>query len=148
MREVTLPETGVAAVPSRASAGFSRTLVVLFSFVTLKAFGNLSLAMGMRRAPAVSTHLGQYIQAMLDPFVASGIVMLILAVLTQMVLYSLADLSFVLPVTAIGYVLATFLGRFFLHETVSVARWAGTLMIFAGAALVGSTSRNTTGKAE
>jgi drug/metabolite transporter (DMT)-like permease len=37
-----------------------------------------------------------------------------------------------------------FLGKVFLHETVSHQRWLGTLLIFAGAVSVGSTSRNTT----
>jgi drug/metabolite transporter (DMT)-like permease len=32
----------------------------------------------------------------------------------------------------------------FLHETVTRQRWLGTLLIFAGAALVGSTSPDTT----
>ncbi len=85
-----------------------------------------------------------YLRAMLNPFVAIGIAALILALLTRMALFSLADLSFVLPVTAIGYVIAVFLGKVFLHETVTGQRWLGTLLIFAGAALVGSTSRNTT----
>ncbi len=117
---------------------------VLFLFIGLKAVGNLSLAWGMRRLPEVSTNPLAYLQAMLDPFVALGVATLILALLTRMALLSLADLSFVLPVTAIGYVLATLLGRFFLNEAVTLERWLGTLLIVAGAALVSSTSRRTT----
>jgi drug/metabolite transporter (DMT)-like permease len=52
------------------------------------------------------------------------------------------------PVTAVGYVLAALLGKFFLAEPVSPERWLGTALIFAGAALVGSTPRNTTAGAE
>jgi len=89
-----------------------------------------------------------YLRAMLDPFVAAGVIALILALLTRMVLLSLADLSYVLPVTAVGYVVAVFLGKVFLHETVTPQRWLGTLLIFAGAAVVGSTSRSTTSSAE
>jgi uncharacterized membrane protein len=81
---------------------------------------------------------------MLNPFVATGIIALILSLLTRMALFSLADLSFVLPVTAIGYVMAVFLGKVLLHETVTPQRWTGTLLIFGGALLVGSTSHNTT----
>src|SRR6202044_4173469 len=85
-----------------------------------------------------------YLPAMLNPFVAKGVAALILALLTRMALISLADLSFVLPVTAIGYVVAVFLGKVFLHETVTHQRWLGALLIFAGAALVGSTAPDTT----
>jgi uncharacterized membrane protein len=103
------------------------------------------MAWGMKQVPErMSMNPALYLRAMANPFVAMGIVALILALLTRMALFSLADLSFVLPVTAVGYVIAVFLGKVFLHETVSRQRWLGTLLIFAGAALVGSTSRNTT----
>lgn len=85
---------------------------------------------------------------MLDPFIAAGIVMLVLALLTRLALLSLADLTFVLPMTAIGYVLAAILGRVFLHEQVSPTRWLAIFLIFAGAALVGSTSHSTTKEAD
>jgi len=81
---------------------------------------------------------------MLDPFIAAGIAMLILALLTRLALLSVADLSFVLPMTAVGYVFAAVLGRFFLHEQVTPARWLAIFLIFAGAALVGSTTQSTT----
>ena len=51
-----------------------------------------------------------------------------------------ADLSFVLPVTAVGYVLNAILGAVFLHEHVSVMRWAGTALIMTGAVVTGLTS--------
>jgi drug/metabolite transporter (DMT)-like permease len=122
-----------------------RTYLLLALFVALRAFGNLALALGTKRFPAVlSTRPLDYILAMADPFAAAGIAMLILSIFARMAIFSVADLSFVLPVTAVGYVLATFLGYAVLSEPVSGARWAGTILIFLGAALVGSTPRNTT----
>jgi drug/metabolite transporter (DMT)-like permease len=70
--------------------------------------------------------------------------MLILAIFARMAIFSVADLSFVLPVTAVGYVLAALLGHIILKEPVSGARWAGAFLIFGGAVLVGSTPKNTT----
>jgi drug/metabolite transporter (DMT)-like permease len=122
-----------------------KTYSVLLLFLALKAGGNWSLAWGMKRVPErMSANPMAYLGAMLEPFVAAGIAALILAVLTRMALLSLADLSFVLPVTAIGYVIAVVVGKIFLHETVTGRRWLGTLVIFIGAALVGSTARKTT----
>jgi len=89
-----------------------------------------------------------YLRAMASPFVTLGIAMLILSLLTRLALLSMADLSFVLPVTAIGYVLATLFGQTFLHETVTARQWMGTVLIFLGTGLVGSTSHNTTTPAE
>ncbi len=122
-----------------------KTYAVLLLFIAEKAVGNLSLAWGMKRLPSdPGANPLLYVRAMFDPFVAVGIAALILALLTRMVLLSLADLSFVLPVTAIGYAVAAFLGKAVLHETVTSRRWAGTFLICIGAALVGSTSRTTT----
>ena len=127
---------------------FIRTCAILFLFIALKAVGNLSLAWGMKHTRTVSASPLLYLRAIPHPLVALGVVMLILALLTRMALFSLANLSFVLPVTAIGYVLAASLGKVFLHENVTPQRWLGTLLIFAGAALVGSTSPSTIEPAE
>jgi uncharacterized membrane protein len=122
-----------------------RVWAIVFLFIALKAVGNLSLAWGMKHFPQVmSANPIPYIEAMFNPFVALGVLALILALLTRMALLSLADLSYVLPVTAIGYVIAAFMGKTFLSETVSGQRWLGTVLIFLGAALVGSTSHSTT----
>ena len=48
-----------------------------------------------------------------------------------------ADLSFVLPLTAISYLLGAALARFYLHETVTPTRWIGALIITAGVVVVG-----------
>ena len=111
----------------------------------LKPFSNLFLAGGMRQfSEVLALNPAAYLRAMLDPLVALGIVMQILWLLTRMSLLSVADLSFVLPVTSAGYVLSTLLGRVFLHEQVSAARWAGAILISLGAALVASTPEKTT----
>ena len=91
----------------------TRTYSLLAIFLALRAFGNLSLAWGTK-------HLGEtlaadprvYIRSMAAPYIAAGIAMLILALLVRLALLSLADLSFILPMTAIGYVLAALLGKF------------------------------------
>jgi drug/metabolite transporter (DMT)-like permease len=123
----------------------TRTLLYLALFIFLRPLGNLSLAWGTKHFPqALSWNPATYLLAMLHPFVALGIVMLILALLTRMALLSLADLSYVLPVTSIGYVLAALFGKVFLHETVTAQQWLGTVLIFLGTGVVGSTSQNTT----
>jgi drug/metabolite transporter (DMT)-like permease len=142
------PEMGAAARKKDRRNTRSRTLRAYFLltlFIALRAAGNLSLAWGTKhQGQTLSIHPLAYLQSMLDPFVASGIAMLILALFARLALLSLADLSFVLPVTAIGYVLAAILGKFVLHEQVTSARWLAAILIFAGAALVGSTPQDTT----
>jgi len=65
------------------------------------------------------------------------ICLLILWMLSKMFFLSWADLSFVLPVTAFGYVLTTVFSHLFLGEHITTARWAGTFLIATGSVLVG-----------
>jgi uncharacterized membrane protein len=67
----------------------------------------------------------------------AGVVILILWMLARMTLLSWADLSWVLPVTAIGYVLSAVAGQVFFAEQITGSRWMGTALIALGAALVG-----------
>jgi len=131
------------------SGAVLKTYSILLFFLALKAAGNSAMAWGMKQVPErMSMNPALYLRAMLNPFVAMGIAALILALLTRMALLSLADLSFVLPVTAVGYVISVYLGKALLNETVTRQRWLGTLLIFAGAILVGSTSQHYSGRPE
>jgi drug/metabolite transporter (DMT)-like permease len=112
------------------------TILVVLSSVC----GNFSLSRGMRQVGNLATFSPlSYIQAVFNPWVALGISLLILWLLTHMALLSWADLSYVLPVTSIGYVLVALAGKLFLHETISHWRWAGILCIMGGVALVART---------
>jgi len=68
--------------------------------------------------------------------VALGVLLMIVWMLSRMALLSWADLSYVLPVTAVGYVLVAILGKVLLNEQITMQRWAGIGLIVAGVALV------------
>lgn len=51
-------------------------------------------------------------------------------------LLSWADLSFVFPAMTLAYVVSTLAAKFILKETISLHRWAGTLFVCLGVALV------------
>jgi len=107
------------------------TAIVVFS----NAFGDYFLKRGVPDSAQLTTPL-QYIAALFQPWMALGIVLLIVWQTSRMALLSWADLSYVLPVTAIGYVLVAFIGKTLLHETITTTRWAGIVLIVAGVALV------------
>jgi drug/metabolite transporter (DMT)-like permease len=126
-----------------------RTYSLLALFLALRAFGNLALAWGAKHLPeTLAGNPLAYVRSVMNPGIAVGIVMLIVALLVRLALLSVADLSFILPMTAIGYVLAAILGRFFLQEVVTPQRWLAVALIFGGAALVGSTPQATSGAAK
>jgi uncharacterized membrane protein len=110
----------------------------LFTAVVVLAnvLGNFFLGLGVKRLSDLASPL-LYLKALFSPWIALGIALLIVWVLARMALLSWADLSYVLPVTAIGYVLSTLMAWLFLSEVVSLERWLGTVLITSGTALVG-----------
>ena len=49
---------------------------------------------------------------------------------------SWADLTFVLPSTAFGYIVVALLAHFWQHEHISVSRWVGIILIVCGVGFV------------
>ena len=70
--------------------------------------GNFFLKAGM---PAQLATPFDYISVLFRPMVTLGVLLLILWLASRMALLSWADLSYVLPVTSIGYVLVALAGR-------------------------------------
>jgi uncharacterized membrane protein len=112
------------------------TVLVVVSNVT----GNSALTHGMKQLGDIGNSPFALIGALFHPWVALGVALLILWTLAHMALLSWADLSYVLPVTAIGYVLTAFSGEYLLGETVTMEHWAGIFLITVGVTLVGLTS--------
>jgi drug/metabolite transporter (DMT)-like permease len=119
-------------------------LLTAFVVVT-NVLGNFSMSWGMKhQATDLGWAPGAYIRLIFTPWVLLGTALLILWLLSRMTLLGWADLSYVLPMTSIGYVLSAVLGKVFFGELVTWQRWLGTLLIVAGIVFVGLTSANTT----
>ena len=81
------------------------------------------LRAGWRRlARSICIISGLLIKAIFNPFVAVGIVLLIGFFSCYMTALSFADLSFVMPATAFGFVVVALLSHFWLGEHISTAR--------------------------
>jgi len=119
--------------PESARLRFKTCLFAAVAILS-NVLGNFFLKRGM--SSDLTSPL-QYITVLFRPWVAGGVLLLILWMLSRMALLSWADLSYVLPVTAIGYVLVALEGVWFLGERITAHRWAGIVLIVAGVALVG-----------
>jgi len=123
-----------------------RTALFVAIVVCGNLVGNVLLRAGMRRSTALPALAPtNYVYALLYPWVLVGVLLLIVGVAAQLALLSWADLSYVAPVTSIGYVLTALAGKVFLHEPFSTPRWAAILLITAGVTLVSRTPPSTTG---
>jgi drug/metabolite transporter (DMT)-like permease len=86
--------------------------------------------------PVSVAHLGMLFSAMKNLWVVTGILCLLGFFASYLTALSWADLTFVLPSTAFGYVVVALLSKFWLHETVSLYRWAGIVLIVCGVGFV------------
>ena len=110
-----------------------KTWICAAVVVASNVFGNFFMKRGMPER--LDTPL-DYITVLFRPWVSLGVLLLILWLLSRMALLSWADLSYVLPLTSIGYVLVAIVGKVLLHEQIGGKRWAGIVLIMAGVALV------------
>ena len=99
--------------------------------------GDSCLARGMAAMPALTiAHPALLIAAVFTPWIGLGIALLIGFFASYLTALSWADLTFVLPATAFGYVFIALLARFWLHEAISIERWAGIVLIALGVGFV------------
>ncbi len=111
--------------------------------VATNVLGNFALSWGMKHGAAFDGSPLSFVLVVFNPWVLVGIGLLAGWVLSRMALLSWADLSYVIPVTSIGFVLNAIMGALFLQETISPLRWLGTFCIVGGTVLVGLTAPKT-----
>lgn len=119
-----------------------KTASVLIIAIVAQAFGDVFLTKGMKAIESLESGAGINgsislishiaLQALQSPMIWVGTLLLIVFFALFSAALSWADLSFVLPATAFGYVLNVAAGYYFLGESVSNTRWAGALIITLG----------------
>lgn len=131
-----------------------KTATVLIIAIVAQAAGDVFLTKGMKtltslepsgggQSELLSQVLHLALQAMQSPMVWVGTLLLIVFFALFSAALSWADLSFVLPATAFGYVLNVAAGYYFLNEAVSPRRWAGAVIITLGVLFVSRSGHRT-----
>ncbi len=111
--------------------------LILLAVMLTASVGDTLLSHGMSQVGQVSfDHLGLLLHALANPWVIAGILCLLGFFASYLTALSWADLTFVLPSTAFGYVVVALLSRFWLHEHISPYRWIGILCIVCGVGFV------------
>ncbi len=116
-----------------------RKYLILAAVAVFASCGDVCLARGMQDFGAVTaTNWHQLFGVVLNPWVLSGIGLLLLFFGSYITALSWADLTYVLPATALSYVLMALLARLFLHEHVTLSRWLGIALVTVGVGFVAS----------
>jgi len=123
---------------------FNQFLILAFVSVSVP-LGDAALSRGMTSLPPISmAHPLSLISAVFTPWIALGIALLVGYFASYLTALSWADLTYVMPATALGNVFVALLAHYWLHESISWMRWMGIVMITVGVAFVAHGPVNTT----
>ncbi|MGE4430878.1 MAG: hypothetical protein AB7E05_09095 [Sphingobium sp.] len=115
-----------------------RLFLLILASVSLSALAQLALKIGTTsaaaaRANGIGGEMGGLIQS---PMVFVGLGLYGLGALLWLFVLGRAPLSLAYPFVGIGFILTMLAGMLYLHESMSAARIAGTLLIALGCVLV------------
>ncbi|MBS1787074.1 MAG: EamA family transporter [Acidobacteria bacterium] len=117
-----------------------KTFLLLCSLIGGSSLGEILSAKGMQQVGDVSLRphalFGAILRMIRNPYLIGGVACMAVSFFSFISLLSYADLSFVVPLTAVSYITNTLGARFFLGERISRERWMGTLLVAFGVALV------------
>ena len=128
-----------------------KTALVVGLAIIAQTAANTLLSKGMKiitSTPSFSSGFSPLMlaHALQSPFIWGGIFLLIVYFACFLSAVSWADLSLVLPVTALGYILDVVTGHYLLGEPVAPARWCGAVIIVCGVSLVSISGARNAGR--
>ncbi|HXJ93267.1 MAG TPA: EamA family transporter [Terriglobia bacterium] len=118
-----------------------RTTLCLVLIVLGTSGGEVAVAHAMKQVGevqgfALKSLLRFLRRALGQPWFWVGVALLALNFFALLALLSWANVSFVIPATALSYVTGAFAARLMLGERLTPLRWAGILLVAAGVAMV------------
>ena len=119
----------------------TKLLIVLIIGLCFEAAGVIFLSKGIKEVGEVKKITVTAMVKMLKSGVTNGNILfgvLLETIFFGCLLYLMSQgtVSFVWPLTALGFVLTTIAAKIYLHEEVSMLRWGGVLLIMMGAGLI------------
>ena len=121
-----------------------KTVLVVVFAVMLAGTGHVFLSKAMRAVgdltEAPADRLGGMVRrALSSPWLLVGVALQASFFVIYLTLLSRADVSLVLPLTAMDYIVVGVLAQYLLGETLTLVRWAGIGFIVVGVGLVSRT---------
>ncbi len=117
-----------------------KTAIMIAIIVFADSAHDIFLTRGMKQVGGISTIRPRELlsiawRVLRNKSFLTGFMFTVIYFFSFLLVLSWADLSFVFPATALVYVTSTLGARFVLRETVTLQRWAGTVLVCLGVAL-------------
>ena len=121
-----------------------KTLALVVIACVLGGAGHVLLSKGMRTVPDLTEApagllSGLMARALGNPWTLLGVLLQASFFVMYLTLLSRADVSKILPMTAVDYIVVAILAQYVFGELVTPGRWAGIGLIVAGVYLVSRT---------
>jgi drug/metabolite transporter (DMT)-like permease len=124
----------------------TKLLIILVTGLLFEAAGVVYLNKGLKQVGEVQKISVEEIVKIIkrgaaNPNILLGVLFEAIFFGTLLVLMSKGTVSFIWPLTSLGFVLTTIAAKVILHENVSLLRWGGVLLIMMGAGLITYTEK-------
>ncbi|HWF19920.1 MAG TPA: EamA family transporter [Verrucomicrobiae bacterium] len=131
----------------------TKLLIILLIGLLFEAVGVVYLNKGLKQIGEVQKVTASEVMRIVkagatNPNILLGVLFEAIFFGTLLVLMSKGTVSFIWPLTSLGFVLTTIAAKFILHEEVSWLRWCGVLLIMLGAGVITYTEKSAEGKAK
>jgi drug/metabolite transporter (DMT)-like permease len=125
----------------------AKVVIILLVALCFEAVGVVLLSAGLKDIGEPNgitlSEIGRLVrQGSTNSRILLGILFETIFFVFLLVLLKRNEVSLIWPLTSLGFVLTALSAKFLLHEQVSAARWAGVILIMAGAALVSWSEKN------
>lgn len=125
----------------------TKILAILIAGLVCEAIGVVFLSKGLKQVGEVKHVNAAEIWRVVKAGAANTNILIGVALeaaffVALLVLLARSDVSFIWPLTAMGFVLTTLTAKFMLHEEVPPLRWVGVLLIMLGAGLITWTEKS------
>ena len=125
----------------------TKLLLILIIGLVFESTGVVLLKKGMSQVGEIKgfqvSEIVRVVKAgVTSPQILAGVFFEALFFACLLILMAKSDISFLWPLTGLSFVFATLAALWFLHEQVSGLRWAGVVLIMAGAALISYSEHN------
>ena len=119
----------------------TKILVILIAGLVCEAIGVVFLSKGLKQVGEFSQVNAAEIWRVVKAGVSNSNILIGVALeaaffVALLILLSRSDVSFIWPLTAMGFVLTTLTAKFMLNEQIPPMRWVGVLLIMLGAGLI------------
>ena len=116
-------------------------IFLMFFIVVFGTVGEIFVSRAMKDHGEVKNFrpkalIAVIVRALHSKWMWLGVAMMTIGFFSLLAVFSFENVSFVVPVTALSYVVGALGGSFFLGERVNLQRWIGILLVGAGVTLV------------